>query len=83
MIRVMDMSTGEVLHDDSREFGEFTDEVLGAQWLTPPPALALGLQTHERTPSRAAMAALGGIADSLRSQLSHLSHLPLTNLRRR
>lgn len=45
MIRVMDMSTGEQCHD---EFGEFSDEVLGAQWLVPQPALRLQARETER-----------------------------------
>ena len=45
MIRVMDMSTGERLHD---EFGEFSDEVLGAQWLAPQPTLRLQARETER-----------------------------------
>lgn len=48
MVIVMDMSTGQ--RDEAyEEFGQYQDEVLGANW-TPQPEL--GLQQHSAVPAR-------------------------------
>ena len=44
MIRVMNMTTGNIGKIIEDEFGSFEDEVLGAGWLPPVPELQLGLQ---------------------------------------
>ena len=63
MVKIMDMTTGQILNDADR----YGDEVLNANWL-PQLALSLGLQTVASSPRKVADAGLTDI-DGFMSRL--------------